>query len=232
MINAEHANVSKLLHQELESLGNEGIRAESLQLNLQPVENAARAEGKGEDASLKTVIANEEPFGKPGTESTRVIPAILAPHVKKIEYLTWRHLEHILSVCAIPIASLPNSVRAQKQNEEFKDEGVGMVALTCGDMSGHRVCTSASFYAFKFLVDIERRLASSGIQNCYTVSLRQRILSTCEGHIKWLAHVWRKRDQKRVAAGSFAANYWVTGKEMSRESITWQLDDTTTDTAL
>lgn len=64
--------------------------------------------------------------------------------MKKIEYLTWRHLEHILSVCAMPIASLPNSVRAQKQNEELKGEGVDMVALTCGDMSGHRVCTSAS----------------------------------------------------------------------------------------
>lgn len=75
MINAEHTNVSKFLNQELESLGDEGIRADSLHLNLQPVDNAAKAERKGEDASLKTVIANEELIEKPRGESARVIPA-------------------------------------------------------------------------------------------------------------------------------------------------------------
>lgn len=92
--------------------------------------------------------------------------------------------------------------------------------------------TDAISYAFKFLIDIEHRLASSGIENCYIDRLRQRILSTCEGHVKWLAHVWGEQNHKLVDAGCFAANYWVTGKKMHRESLTWQPDDTTTDTAL
>lgn len=55
-----------------------------------------------------------------------------------IEYLTWRHLEHILSVCAIPLSppSLLESGTSKVENEA--------IALTCGDLSGHRVCTSAS----------------------------------------------------------------------------------------
>lgn len=41
-----------------------------------------------------------------------------------------RNLEHILSVCSIPI--------------EATDSGFAPVALTCGDVSGHRVATAAS----------------------------------------------------------------------------------------
>jgi hypothetical protein len=44
------------------------------------------------------------------------------PH---LEFMIRRNLEHILSVCSIPIP----------------DKGI---ALTCGDMSGHRLVTSAT----------------------------------------------------------------------------------------
>ncbi|KAJ5751748.1 hypothetical protein N7520_008665 [Penicillium odoratum] len=48
------------------------------------------------------------------------------------EFYIGRNVEHILSVCMIPVA----------QREVSKGEEV--IALTCGDMSGHRVCVSAS----------------------------------------------------------------------------------------
>lgn len=57
-----------------------------------------------------------------------------------IEYLTWRNLEHILSVCAIPL-SPPRLFQVSHEPTKMEPD---IVALTCGDMSGHRVCTSAS----------------------------------------------------------------------------------------
>ncbi|EHK17637.1 uncharacterized protein TRIVIDRAFT_205377 [Trichoderma virens Gv29-8] len=45
-----------------------------------------------------------------------------------------RNLEHILSVCCIPIACDANAVSDNLS-----------IALTCGDLSGHRISTSASF---------------------------------------------------------------------------------------
>jgi hypothetical protein len=58
-----------------------------------------------------------------------------------IEYLAWRHLEHILSVCAIPL-SIPSLKTPDKRRRSPADNT--SVALTCGDMSGHRISTSAS----------------------------------------------------------------------------------------
>lgn len=48
-----------------------------------------------------------------------------------IEYLIWRNLEHILSVCSVPVGPK-------------RDGEIQPIALTCGDLSMHRVCTSAS----------------------------------------------------------------------------------------
>lgn len=74
---------------------------------------------------------------------------------ENIEYFAWRHLEHILSVCAIPVLTpalfegLSSETSDHHQaSEPVSWEGEGKddvpIALTCGDMSGHRVCTSAS----------------------------------------------------------------------------------------
>lgn len=74
---------------------------------------------------------------------------------KNIEYFAWRHLEHILSVCAIPVLTPPlfEGLSSGKSDHHQASkpvswEGEGKddvpIALTCGDMSGHRVCTSAS----------------------------------------------------------------------------------------
>ncbi|TGO39851.1 hypothetical protein BHYA_0046g00040 [Botrytis hyacinthi] len=49
-----------------------------------------------------------------------------------LDFIFQRHLEHLLTVCAIPITS------CQGGND------TSAVALTCGDISAHRICTSAS----------------------------------------------------------------------------------------
>lgn len=72
-----------------------------------------------------------------------------------IEYLAWRHLEHILSVCAVP-TSAPAPLKDNRNppgDTPSPPEGapnlpnsddIAPVALTCGDMSCHRIFTSAS----------------------------------------------------------------------------------------
>lgn len=95
--------------------------------------------------------------------STAVGNSEKLPPINFIEYLTWRHTEHILSVCVIPLSSplliydeeafgpkntAENVVRGKSDilgTSNCNEDELGVpLALTCGDMSGHRVCTSAS----------------------------------------------------------------------------------------
>lgn len=62
-----------------------------------------------------------------------------------LEYFAWRHLEHILCVCAIPLS--PSELIEVSASREVKPpvlETSPPVALTCGDISGHRINTAAS----------------------------------------------------------------------------------------
>lgn len=56
-----------------------------------------------------------------------------------------RNVEHILTVCAIPITEGPvwdyEPQHTQNLDEEDKSP---VIALTCGDMAGHRICSSGS----------------------------------------------------------------------------------------
>lgn len=67
------------------------------------------------------------------------------PTLDQIELLARRNLEHILGVCAIPVA-----VSVSEQIAEGfvwkKLWGVQPVALTCGDLSGHRISAASSLY--------------------------------------------------------------------------------------
>jgi hypothetical protein len=49
----------------------------------------------------------------------------------RLNFCLRRNLEHILSVCSIPVT-------------QFDEHGRQIIALTCGDLDGHRVATSAS----------------------------------------------------------------------------------------
>lgn len=62
-----------------------------------------------------------------------------------IEFMARRNLEHILGVCAIPVAVNVSGENAEGSVwEKLRD--VQPIALTCGDLSGHRICTSSSLY--------------------------------------------------------------------------------------
>lgn len=101
-------------------------------------------------ASAEVPIAPSDEF-KPRPDSEMASnPALTGPHEVPvdtpakfhIDYLSWRTLEHILSVCAVPLVAPRLFVKAQHQ-KPFDAEKTAIV-LTCGDASGHRVCTSAS----------------------------------------------------------------------------------------
>lgn len=62
-----------------------------------------------------------------------------------IEFTARRNLEHILGVCAIPVAVSVSEENAEGSVWE-KVRDVQPIALTCGDMSGHRICTSSTLY--------------------------------------------------------------------------------------
>lgn len=68
-----------------------------------------------------------------------------SPTMEHIEFAVRRNLEHILCVCAIPVA-----VRIPEEDAEGviweKLCRVEPIALSCGDLSGHRVCTRSSLY--------------------------------------------------------------------------------------
>lgn len=72
-------------------------------------------------------------------------------------------------------------------------------------------------------------------QTRYVVSLQQRIDAACRGHIRWLEWVRKpwltlRATESLLSSGCFAANYWVGGQIMPTDSMSWQPDDSITDT--
>lgn len=62
-----------------------------------------------------------------------------------IEFTTRRNLEHILGVCAIPVAVHVFGEIAERSTwKKLRD--LRPIALTCGDLSGHRISTAGSLY--------------------------------------------------------------------------------------
>jgi hypothetical protein len=61
-----------------------------------------------------------------------------------LDYPTRRNIQHMLSVCAIPVTDRlvwKGSIEDVAKPRLSKDS---QIAFTCGDMSGHRICNSAS----------------------------------------------------------------------------------------
>lgn len=89
-----------------------------------------------------TTISSSVPT--PAKSSSRKIQGL--PH--DLEFLVRRNLEHILSVCAVqvatPKASEASTTRSTTSSLPKALQDVEAVALTLGDMSGHRICWSAS----------------------------------------------------------------------------------------
>ncbi|KAI0381759.1 hypothetical protein F5Y04DRAFT_254289 [Hypomontagnella monticulosa] len=115
---------------------------------------------------------------------------------RHLDYVLQRNLEHILSVCSVTLTR--GDIKA--------------VALTCGDVSGHRICTSASFFAFRFLLDVVARLRSIRSDHPYIQSLLARIKAVCKGHLAWL----KMAMDQNASSDIFEWNYYVNGTK--RES--------------
>ncbi|WAO96302.1 Hypothetical protein NCS54_01397100 [Fusarium falciforme] len=109
-----------------------------------------------------------------------------------------RNLEHDLSVCSIPVIS---------ENDESEEPAF---ALTCGDVDGHRVATAASFYCFEFsllALDYFKSIPRPS-KSVYIYWMTERILKTCNGHLKWLFG----KKYRNLSENPFAPHCWVSGK--------------------
>ncbi|UKZ68575.1 uncharacterized protein TrAtP1_009600 [Trichoderma atroviride] len=116
-----------------------------------------------------------------------------------------RNLEHMLSVCCIPV-------------RDSTEDKIPPIAITCGDMAGHRVANEASFSAFQFLLlafrhfheplDINHNSHLTPNNTCHSFDcqMRSRIWKVCRGHLKWIT------GQMKAKAGIVESHYWATGK--------------------
>ncbi|OAP55761.1 hypothetical protein AYL99_09913 [Fonsecaea erecta] len=154
-----------------------------------------------------------------------------------LDFILRRNLEHILSVCSIPVPVTRPQSEGEKVDPppaEIAEHGQGTrnknydVALTCGDLSGHRIVTSASYFAFKFLLAMLTYLRAGDFekehfQPCQCNSaerlacgfemrrrLSTRIEDTCRAHVAWIG-------QATFADGRFKTHYWASGQEMSSD---------------
>ncbi|KAK8030229.1 hypothetical protein PG993_011520 [Apiospora rasikravindrae] len=121
-----------------------------------------------------------------------------------------------------------NTSTAEDNKSQQPDDRVAPVALTCGDFSFHRVSASASFFAFAFLVEIQRRLQTASItEDPYVQELLRRIKSVCDGHIQWLS-----TRVSSVADKGCLANYWVSGDPIKdKDTNSWLAEDSPLDAA-
>ncbi|KAF3809299.1 hypothetical protein GCG54_00011495 [Colletotrichum gloeosporioides] len=127
-----------------------------------------------------------------------------------IDFFLKRNLEHILSVCSIPV-------------RHTRGEWRPAVALTCGDVDSHRVATGASFHAFQILLLALAHFKSQHLKpqpgdwvcecgkqstKSYICVMKQRILRVCLGHLKWLLERANKSGKR------FCPHYWVDGSKI------------------
>ncbi|CAG1994742.1 unnamed protein product [Fusarium graminearum] len=108
------------------------------------------------------------------------------PHLNR---LLNRNLEHILSVCSIPVYTDTNDKTDHPA-----------IALTCGDVDNHRVATAASFEG-----------ACADVQRCYICSMVRRIRKALNGHLKWIFG----REYRDLAGNTTCPHTWVNGKEIA-----------------
>lgn len=96
--------------------------------SIQGATSSAKLEGRSGRLERNETMKPENPSGTPERSSPEY----------HIEYLVRRNLEHILSVCSIPLR------RPKLESDSFVHDSRVPVALTCGDMSFHRITASSS----------------------------------------------------------------------------------------
>ncbi|KAF2135668.1 uncharacterized protein K452DRAFT_346780 [Aplosporella prunicola CBS 121167] len=183
------------------------------------------------DQKWRNSFISGEDMGSMREEILETLPStfkkILFSRNEQLDFTTRRNLEHILSVCSVPVLEAPTFGHAVQVNASLA------VALTCGDISGHRIASRASFSAFIFLHSMLEYLSNHSNQSlrsylmdttkcgcldhqercieCIHVqghlnTLCGRIRNTLKGHVKWIYSKAKSHE------GSFCPHYWPTGE--------------------
>lgn len=108
-------------------------------------ENKSQA-GTVEFSQNGVAAFDSEPQTQPSPAIHESMTEKTSPIMDHIEFSVRRNLEHILGVCAVPVASRIWGEKAEGGIVWEKLRDVQPIALTCGDLSGHRICTTASLY--------------------------------------------------------------------------------------
>lgn len=155
VISLKEMDVSRLLK---EARAVSSIRTSIIRINGQG--NSACSDGSRHSETLVSDVRTDEadisnvpqdgvataPDSEPQTEQSPAVDHEPMPRkadsiTDHIEFTVQRNLEHILNVCAIP-------VRVSGKSDErliwHRLRDVQPIALTCGDMSGHRISTASS----------------------------------------------------------------------------------------
>ncbi|OAX80100.1 hypothetical protein ACJ72_05569 [Emergomyces africanus] len=144
----------------------------------------------------------------PGSSFTRDHMRWPFPDEPEISWHLRRNLEHILSVCSLPLKGSdprPNELSGSGLGSSGLGNDMAPVALTCGDFGDHRVCVSGSYFAFKFMLAMYKHLLE--YKDPYLALLRKRIHETCRGHLKWISQL--------PPDSAFSSNIWVNGTVVS-----------------
>ncbi|KAK0760925.1 hypothetical protein N5P37_005866 [Trichoderma harzianum] len=181
---------------------------------------------------VSSADAVSSPLSKLDLEQLRGLeyrPPVFADD-KHLNFMLRRNLEHMLSVCSIPI----------NINDESRDK-IMPIALTCGDISGHRIARKASFYAFQFLLKAFGHFDNSDLKNpggqrladhplglehatCenYSCRMRFRIWKTCRGHLTWISNHMNTEytisnatedgTTKEIKEQGVGPHYWASGQ--------------------
>lgn len=154
--------------------------AEAVVLFRTPITSVSRKDGahsknneqesgslKRDDSETEVDIGNVSQGGMATVESkpqTEPLPAVghestlgkTSTIMDRIEFTVRRNLQHILDVCAIPVAGrFTGEDSGDSVWEELRD--VQAIALSCGDLLGHRICTTSSLYVL-FLLHVGLRM--------------------------------------------------------------------------
>ncbi|OBS19986.1 hypothetical protein FPOA_11709 [Fusarium poae] len=126
----------------------------------------------------------------------------------RLNRLLIRNLEHILSVCSIPV------------HANINGDGDPAIALTCGDIDDHRVAIAASFYCFQLLLMALKHFESlpkhsagkcADAETCYSCFMAQRIRKVLKGHLKWIF----AKEYRDLAGNARCTHTWVNGEEIA-----------------
>ncbi|PYH84397.1 hypothetical protein BO82DRAFT_304496 [Aspergillus uvarum CBS 121591] len=162
----------------------------------------------GEWSSLEISTLPREPTPHSDDQSDA-----FGSYEERVNWHCHRNLEHILSVCSIPLDETPlktnhtpttNAMKNTSTKRELESSAPAPrnrgVALTCGDFGDHRVSISGGYFAFMFMLEMYRRPEKrpSASDMC------GRIKRTCKGHLEWVFNL--------DPDASSSANVWIDGQ--------------------